>query len=480
VVPTQIQTWQMTEPGKLARISIPVPALTSDEALVEITGCGVCHTDISYLYMGVPTEQKPPLTLGHEISGVVVAGPARLVGKEVLVPAVMPCNNCDICRSGRSNRCLGQKMPGNSLGIYGGFASHIPVPAADLCVVGDRKGMPLAWASVIADAVTTPYQAALRARIQAGDRVIVIGAAGGVGSFMTQIAKAMGAGTVIGIDINEQKLKLMEQYGADFTINPKGKSVKEMREAVKAYAKERRIPGNWGWKIFEVTGTKAGQELALALLAFVGTLVVVGYGWCGRGVAMRAQGLGGNVIVVETDPLRALEAVMDGYQVMRMREAARAGEIFVTVTGNLHVIRGEHFAAMRDGAIVCNAGHFNVELDLEALAKLARKRRAIREFVEEFTLRSGRRIYVLGEGRLINLAAAEGHPAAVMDMSFANQALACEYAVKHGRTLERKVYRVPLEIDREIARLKLRSMGVAVEPLTKEQREYLDSWEMGT
>jgi len=209
-------------------------------------------------------------------------------------------------------------------------------------------------------------------------------------------------------------------------------------------------------------------------------LVVVGYGWCGRGVAMRAQGLGGNVIVVETDPLRALEAVMDGYQVMRMREAARAGEIFVTVTGNLHVIRGEHFAAMRDGAIVCNAGHFNVELDLEALAKLARKRRAIREFVEEFTLRSGRRIYVLGEGRLINLAAAEGHPAAVMDMSFANQALACEYAVKHGRTLERKVYRVPLEIDREIARLKLRSMGVAVEPLTKEQREYLDSWEMGT
>lgn len=278
MVPSQIQTWQMIEPGKLARTSIPVPALTSDEALVEIAGCGVCHTDISYLYMGVPTEQKPPLTLGHEISGVVVAGPARLVGKEVLVPAVMPCNNCDICRSGRSNRCLGQKMPGNSLGIYGGFASHIPVPAADLCVVGDRKAMPLAWASVIADAVTTPYQAALRARIRAGDRVIVIGAAGGVGSFMTQIAKAMGAGTVIGIDINEQKLKLMEQYGADFTINPMGKSVKEMREAVKAYAKERRIPGNWGWKIFEVTGTKAGQELALALLAFVGTLVVVGYG----------------------------------------------------------------------------------------------------------------------------------------------------------------------------------------------------------
>jgi len=209
-------------------------------------------------------------------------------------------------------------------------------------------------------------------------------------------------------------------------------------------------------------------------------VVVVGYGWCGRGVALRAHGLGGNVIVVETDPLRALEAVMDGYRVMRMRDAAKVGEIFVTVTGNIHVIRGEHFAAMPDGAIVCNSGHFNVELDLEALAKMARKRRPIRDFVEEFTLRNGRRIYVLGEGRLINLAAAEGHPAAVMDMSFANQALAAEYAVKHAHTLERKVYRVPLEIDREIARLKLKSMGVAIDPLTPEQQKYLESWEMGT
>jgi adenosylhomocysteinase len=209
-------------------------------------------------------------------------------------------------------------------------------------------------------------------------------------------------------------------------------------------------------------------------------VVVVGYGWCGRGVALRARGLGANVIVVETEPLRALEAVMDGYRVMRMRGAARAGEIFITVTGNLHVIRKEHFAAMPDGAIVCNSGHFNVELDLEALAKMARRRRPIRDFVEEFTLRSGRRIYVLGEGRLINLAAAEGHPAAVMDMSFANQALAAEYAVKHAGRLEKKVYRVPLEIDRAIARLKLRSMGVAIDPLTPEQRRYLESWEMGT
>jgi len=209
-------------------------------------------------------------------------------------------------------------------------------------------------------------------------------------------------------------------------------------------------------------------------------IVVVGYGWCGRGVAVRARGLGANVIVVEADPLRALEAVMDGYRVMPMRAAARIGEIFVTVTGNIHVIRQEHFAAMPDGAIVCNSGHFNVELDLEALARMARRRRPIRDFVEEFALRNGRRIYVLGEGRLINLVAAEGHPAAVMDMSFANQALAAEYAVKHAGRLEKKVYRVPLEIDREIARLKLRSMGVAIDPLTPEQRQYLESWEMGT
>lgn len=278
MIPTQIQTWQMTEPGKLERTAIPVPALEANEALVEIWGCGVCHTDISYYYMGVRTEQKPPLTLGHEISGRVIAGPARVLGKEVVVPAVMPCNHCDICRAGRPNRCLGQKMPGNSLGIYGGFASHIPVPADDLCIVGDRKGMPLEWLSVIADAVTTPYQAGLRARIAPGDRVIVIGAAGGVGSFMTQVAKAMGASTVIGIDINEEKLAMMRGYGADYTLSPKGKSPKEVREAIKAYCKEKGVASNWGWKIFEVTGVKPGQELALALLSFVGTLVVVGFG----------------------------------------------------------------------------------------------------------------------------------------------------------------------------------------------------------
>ena len=209
-------------------------------------------------------------------------------------------------------------------------------------------------------------------------------------------------------------------------------------------------------------------------------VVVAGYGWCGRGVALRARGLGADVIVAETDPLRALEAVMDGHRVMRMRAAARVGEIFITVTGNIRVIRKEHFALMRDGAIVCNSGHFNVELDLEALGKMARRRRPIRDYVEEYSLRNGRRIYVLGEGRLINLAAAEGHTAAVMDMSFANQALAAEYAVRHAGRLERKVYRVPQAIDREIARLKLRSMGVAIDSLSPEQKQYLESWEMGT
>ncbi|MGH7361039.1 MAG: adenosylhomocysteinase [Candidatus Methylomirabilales bacterium] len=208
--------------------------------------------------------------------------------------------------------------------------------------------------------------------------------------------------------------------------------------------------------------------------------VVCGYGWCGRGVAMRARGMGANVIVTETDPLRALEAVMDGYTVLPSREAAKAGQVFVTVTGDIHVLREEHFALMRDGAVLANAGHFNVEIDLEALERMAKKRRAVREYVEEFTLKDGRRLYVLGEGRLINLAAAEGHPASVMDMSFANQALAAEFAVRNAGKLEKKVYRVPRAIDEEIARLKLTAMGVKIDRLTPEQKKYLASWEMGT
>ena len=208
--------------------------------------------------------------------------------------------------------------------------------------------------------------------------------------------------------------------------------------------------------------------------------VVSGYGWCGRGIAMRARGMGAKVVVCEVDSLRALEATMDGYSVMPLSEIASQGDVFVTSTGDRSVIDRRHFELMKDGAIVANAGHFNVEIDLEGLAALASKRRKTRESIEEYTLKGGRRINVLGEGRLVNLAAAEGHPSIVMDMSFANQALSCEYLVKEGKTLENKVYPVPQSIDRKIADLKLRSMGIQIDELTPEQRKYLSSWKMGT
>ncbi|MDP3511417.1 MAG: 6-hydroxycyclohex-1-ene-1-carbonyl-CoA dehydrogenase [Sulfuritalea sp.] len=278
MIPTQIDTWQMTEAGKLARTRIAMPEVGPDDVVVKIAGCGVCHTDLSYFYMGVPTIQKPPLTLGHEISGVVIGGRKDLIGKEVIIPAVIPCGECEICRSGRSNRCLDQHMPGYSMGIYGGFSSHIVVGGRFLCVVSDRGATPLEHLSVVADAVTTPYQAALRAGIKAGDRVIVIGAAGGVGSFMTQTAKGLGAAAVIAIDLNEKKLQTMLGYGADFVVNPKGKSAKDVKALIKGFCQEKKIPANIDWKIFEVTGSKPGQELALALLSYVGTLIVVGYG----------------------------------------------------------------------------------------------------------------------------------------------------------------------------------------------------------
>ena len=210
-------------------------------------------------------------------------------------------------------------------------------------------------------------------------------------------------------------------------------------------------------------------------------VVVVGYGWCGRGIAMRAKGMGADVIVTEIDPLKGLEAVMDGFRVMPMEKAAPIGDFFVTVTGNLKVIRSEHFAVMKDGTIVCNSGHFNVELDIPSLEKMATKRRIVRAGVEEFTLRkNGHRVSLLGEGRLVNLATAEGHPSSVMDMSFANQALGAEYLVKNYKLLEKKVYPVPTAIDKEIARLKLAGMGVVIDTLTPEQKKYLASWEMGT
>lgn len=210
------------------------------------------------------------------------------------------------------------------------------------------------------------------------------------------------------------------------------------------------------------------------------TFVVAGYGWCGKGLAMRARGLGANVIVTEVEPLAALEATMDGFRVMPMDRAAPLGDFFCTVTGNIHVIRKRHFEKMKNGAIVANSGHFNVELDLDALAGITRSRRTVREYVEEHTLENGRKINVLGGGRLINLAAAEGHPSSVMDMSFANQALCCEHMVKNGAKLENDVHDVPERIDRTISRIKLKALGVSIDTLTAEQKKYLSSWQAGT
>ncbi len=208
--------------------------------------------------------------------------------------------------------------------------------------------------------------------------------------------------------------------------------------------------------------------------------VVCGYGWCGKGLAMRARGMGANVIVTEVEPVKALEAVMDGFLVMPIKDAAKIGDFFCTVTGDMHVIRAEHFVKMKDGAIVANSGHFNVELDIEGLEKIATEKRQIREYVTEYTLESGKKINILGEGRLINLASAEGHPSSVMDMSFANQALGAEYMLKNSKRLKNKVYSIPEKIDKNIAALKLKSMGVKIDKLTKEQKKYLTSWEMGT
>ncbi|MCU0517453.1 MAG: adenosylhomocysteinase [Oscillatoria sp. Prado101] len=210
------------------------------------------------------------------------------------------------------------------------------------------------------------------------------------------------------------------------------------------------------------------------------TVVVAGYGWCGKGTALRARGMGANVIVTEIDPVRAIEAVMDGFRVMPMDKAAPEGDLFITVTGNKHVIRGEHFEVMKDGAIVCNSGHFDIEIDLKALGALASDVATVRPFTQEYRLKSGKSVVVLGEGRLINLAAAEGHPSAVMDMSFANQALACEYLVKNKGKLEPGLHSVPVEVDRAIALLKLQAMGIAIDTLTPSQIEYINSWTSGT
>jgi len=287
-IPDKIQTWQMVSPlkkdretgevtpGKLEKTQIDVPELKPGEVLVEVAGCGICHTDLGYFYQGVPTVNKPPLTLGHEISGVVVDGDKSWIGKEVIIPAVMPCRKCYLCKTGRGNRCLAQKMPGNSMGIYGGFSSHIPVPSIDICEVKNRGNIPLEKLAVVADAATTPFQAAKRADVQTGDNVIVIGV-GGVGQYMVQILKALGAATVVAIDINQERLDTMLKNGADFAVNSMGKSSRDISGELKAYRKENGLAST-GWKIFEVSGTKPGQELGLALLSFTGKMVVVGYG----------------------------------------------------------------------------------------------------------------------------------------------------------------------------------------------------------
>ncbi len=285
----KIQTWQMTRPwtkdketgktieGELKLTEIPVPQLEPTEVLVEIAGCGVCHTDLGYFYEGVPTVTKPPLTLGHEISGVVVAGDSDFIGKKVIVPAVMPCRNCPICAAGRGNRCLSQRMPGNSLGTYGGFSSHIPVPSADLCVVEDCRDFQLSELAVIADAVTTPYQACVRAGLKHEDNVVVVGT-GGVGSYVVQMAKAFAAKTVIGIDIVPEKLERALQNGADFVINSKGKDAKAVRNEFREICQVNNLPSKYGWTIFEVTGVASGQEIALNLLSFIGKLIIIGFG----------------------------------------------------------------------------------------------------------------------------------------------------------------------------------------------------------
>jgi len=216
-------------------------------------------------------------------------------------------------------------------------------------------------------------------------------------------------------------------------------------------------------------------------MLFAGSTVVVsGYGWCGRGFASRAKGMGANVIVTEVDPLRALEAVMDGFSVMSMEKASYIGDAFVTLTGDIHVLAEKYFKNMKDGAVIANSGHFDVEIDVPALEKMSKSKRRVREFVDEYTLQNGRRICLLGEGRLINLASAEGHPAMVMDMSFANQSLSAEYIAKNYKKLENKVYDVPQDIDKNISRLKLKSMGIKIDTLTPEQKKYLSSWEIGT
>jgi 6-hydroxycyclohex-1-ene-1-carbonyl-CoA dehydrogenase len=277
-IPSKIETWQVVATGKMERSTIDVPELKPGEVLVEIAGCGICHSDHAVFYGEVQTAAVKPRTLGHEISGTIVSGDAKLVGKEVIIPPVMPCHNCPICKAGRENRCLAAKIPGYSMGIYGGNSSHITVPLVDLCYIKEKNGIALSHFAVVADAVASAYQAAKRADVQLGDMVIVIGATGGAGVYATQICAAMGAKEIIGIARNEEKLQRALKFGATHVISSQNKTIKDVHAKFYAYCRSKGLPPFYGWKIFEWTGTTAGQEIALELLPFIGKLVVAGCG----------------------------------------------------------------------------------------------------------------------------------------------------------------------------------------------------------
>ena len=288
VLPATIQAWQMVplaepkeargdSPYRLEQRTLPVPNLGPGEVLVRIAGCGVCGTDLGYFYDGIPTVSKPPLTLGHEISGTVVAGDASWLGKNVIVPTIIPCRNCHLCRSGRANRCLAQKMPGNSHGPHGGFASHIAVPARELCPVPEDADLPLEALAVVADAVATPYQAARRADLQPGDKVVIVGVTGGLGIYMAQWAKLLGAEVVVGLGRSPDKLEASRRYGVDHILSTAGRTPWAVRKDFWSLCRKNGLDARSGWKIFEMSGTRAGQEAALELLGYAGMLIVVGF-----------------------------------------------------------------------------------------------------------------------------------------------------------------------------------------------------------
>jgi 6-hydroxycyclohex-1-ene-1-carbonyl-CoA dehydrogenase len=268
----------MVAPDKIEKATIDIPELKPGEVLVEIAGCGICSMDHNVFYGKIPTAATIPRTLGHEISGTIVDGDNRLVGKEVIIPPAMPCNKCSICKAGRGNRCLDAKIPGYSMGIYGGNSSHIVVPSADLCYIKEKKGIELSHFAVVADAVASTYQAAKRADVKFGDMAIVIGATGGAGVYATQVCAAMGAKEVIGIARNQEKLQRALKFGATHVISSQNKTSKNVRDEFYAYCSSKGLPSYCGWKIFEWTGTEAGQEIALELLPFTGKLVVAGSG----------------------------------------------------------------------------------------------------------------------------------------------------------------------------------------------------------